>query len=59
MQRVFDPMPPAAHISSIHCDNPISLQKAVLTNFVGGVSSAKLAALNQALIEALDIDGSS
>ncbi len=45
------------HESSIHCDSLVSLQKSILTNFVGTVSTAKLEALNQALIVALDIHG--
>ena len=43
------------HESSIHCDNLVSLQKSILTNFVGTVSAAKMEALNQALIVALDL----
>ena len=43
------------HESSIHCDNLVSLQKSILTNSVGTVSAAKMGALNQALIVALDI----
>src|ERR1700737_3324145 len=42
------------HESSIHCDNLVSLQKSILTNSVGTVSAAKMGALNQALIVALD-----
>jgi mRNA-degrading endonuclease toxin of MazEF toxin-antitoxin module len=33
----------------------VSLQKSILTNFVGTVSAAKMEALNQALIVALDL----
>ena|SRR5260370_20065026 len=43
------------HESSIHCDNLVSLQKSTLTNFVGTVSAAKMEALDQALIVALDL----
>jgi mRNA interferase MazF len=47
------------HESSIHCDNLVSLHKSILTNFVGTLSTATLEALNQALLVALDIHGSS
>ena len=43
------------HESSIHCDELVSLRKSVLTNFVGRLSSQKLATLNKALRIALDI----
>src|SRR5438105_3398899 len=43
------------HDSSVHCDELMSLPKAVLTNFVGVLSSAKLAALDEALRIALDL----
>ncbi len=43
------------HESSIHCDELVSLTKAVLTNFVGTLPPAKVKALNQALRLALDI----
>lgn len=45
------------HESSIHCDELVSLQKSVLTNFVGTLSPTKIQALNQALRLALDIPG--
>jgi len=45
------------HESSIHCDELVSLQKSVLTNFVGTLSPKKIQALNQALRIALDIPG--
>ena len=45
------------HESSIHCDNLVSLQKTVLTNFVATLSVEKIEALNQALMVALDIPG--
>ncbi|MGA3114280.1 MAG: type II toxin-antitoxin system PemK/MazF family toxin [Syntrophobacteraceae bacterium] len=41
--------------SSIHCDQLVSLEKARLTNFVGTLQPAKLEALKQALLVALDI----
>ena len=43
------------HDSSIHCDELISLPKGVLTNYVGSLSVEKSAALNRALMMALDI----
>ena len=43
------------HDCSIHCDNLISLQKSVLTNFIATLSTEKVALLNQALIIALDL----
>jgi len=44
------------HDSALHCDELVSLPKARLTAFVGRLSSAKIRALDQALIAALDID---
>ncbi len=43
------------HDSSIHCDNLISLQKSVLTNFIATLSVEKLMELDQALAIALDL----
>jgi len=43
------------HESSIHCDELVSLQKSMLTNFIGTLSPTKVEALNQALLIALDI----
>lgn len=43
------------HDSSIHCDELISLQRTVLTNYVGTLSPSKIDALNQALLIALDL----
>jgi mRNA interferase MazF len=45
------------HESSIHCDELVSLPKAVLTNFIGSLSPAKIVELNQALSIALDLPG--
>ena len=42
------------HPSSIHCDELISLQKTMLTDFVGRLSPGKLERLNAALRIALD-----
>lgn len=44
------------HESSIHCDELVSLPKALLTNFVGTLGSSKLADLDRALVAALGID---
>ncbi len=43
------------HESSIHCDELVSLPKAVLTNYVGSLSAAKIKELNSAIKIALDI----
>jgi len=44
------------HDSALHCDELVSLPKARLTAFVGRLSSAKIRALDLALVAALDID---
>jgi mRNA interferase MazF len=44
------------HDSAVHCDELVSLPKSRLTAFVGRLSAAKLRALDQALVAALDID---
>ena len=44
-----------AHVSSIHCDELISLPKSFLTNFVGSLSPNKIEELNRALSIALGI----
>ena len=46
-----------AHESSLHCDEIVSMPKAVLTDYVGSLSPQKVAALNQALRIALDLPG--
>ena len=43
------------HVSSIHCDELVSLPKSALTNFVGTLPPHKIEALNQALRIALDL----
>jgi mRNA interferase MazF len=43
------------HSSSIHCDELVSLQKSVLTDYIGRLSALKLAELNDALKIALAI----
>jgi mRNA interferase MazF len=43
------------HESSVHCDELISIPKSALTDFVGKLSGAKLAALDQALAVAVGI----
>ena len=45
-----------AHDSSIHCDALMSIPKSMLTDYVSTLSAAKLAALNQALLVALELD---
>jgi mRNA interferase MazF len=44
-----------AHERSLHCDEVVSLAKAVLTDYVGALSPRKIAALNRALRVALDL----
>ncbi|MEY4636554.1 MAG: hypothetical protein RJA55_2352 [Acidobacteriota bacterium] len=44
------------HDSALHCDELVSLPKARLTTFVGRLSAAKIRALDQALVAALEID---
>jgi mRNA interferase MazF len=43
------------HECGIHCDNLVSLQKSVLTNFVATLLAEKIASLDQALAVALDL----
>ncbi len=43
------------HESSIHCDELVSLPKAVLTQYIGTLSPSKIDALNRALHIALDL----
>jgi mRNA interferase MazF len=43
------------HDSSIHCDNLVSLPKAVLTNYIGQLPEASMAKLDQALKIALEL----
>ena len=43
------------HDSSIHCDELVSLPKAVLTGCIGTLSPDRLAMLNRALTIALDL----
>jgi len=42
--------------SSIHCDELISIPKTALTHFIGTLSSAKIAALNRALVIAVGLN---
>jgi mRNA interferase MazF len=41
--------------SSVHCDELVSLQKSVLTNFVGSLGAGKVVDLDRALVAALGI----
>ena len=43
------------HESSIHCDELVSLPRAVLTDYVGALSTARLRDLNRALAIALEL----
>jgi len=47
------------HESSVHCDELVSLPKALLTQFVGRLGSSRLAQLDRALASALEIDAAS
>lgn len=47
------------HDSSIHCDELLSLAKSSLTNFIGQLSPAKMAALDRALAFALGLTAES
>ena len=44
------------HDSAIHCDQLVSLPKAVLSQFVGSLPAAKITELDRALVAALGID---
>ena len=44
------------HDSSVHCDELVSLQKSLLTQYVGSLGAAKLMLLDAALMAALGID---
>jgi mRNA interferase MazF len=46
------------HDSSIHCDELMSIPKALLTNYVGRLCPAAVSDLNRALANALDLDES-
>jgi mRNA interferase MazF len=43
------------HDSAIHCDELVSLPKSALTDYVGSLSSEKIAELNRALVVALEL----
>ncbi len=43
------------HDSAIHCDELVSLDKSVLTNYVGTLPPEKMTALDAALRKALDL----
>jgi mRNA interferase MazF len=43
------------HESSVHCDELVSLPKAMLSRYVGHLSPSKIEELNQALGEALEL----
>jgi mRNA interferase MazF len=44
------------HESSIHCDELVSLPKAILTNYVGRLAEHRREELDQALLAALELD---
>jgi mRNA interferase MazF len=44
------------HASAIHCDGLVSLQKFVLSDYVGSLDGSKLVELNRALKVALEIE---
>ena len=41
--------------SSVHCDEPVSIPKSMLTNYIGRLTEQKIREVNQALQAALDI----
>jgi mRNA interferase MazF len=43
------------HASAIHCDELVSLPKAMLTDYVGSLSAAKMDELDRALMVALQL----
>jgi mRNA interferase MazF len=43
------------HDSAIHCDELVSLPRAILTDYVGALSTARLRDLNRALAIALEL----
>jgi mRNA interferase MazF len=43
--------------SSIHCDELVSLPKALLTHYVGRLDVSRIGELNRALAAALDFEG--
>jgi mRNA interferase MazF len=43
------------HVSSIHCDELVSLSKSILTNFIGTLPPSKIEQLDRALRIALDL----
>ncbi len=45
------------HDSSIHCDALMSLQKSILTDYIGVLSPTKMQALNRSLRIALELLG--
>ena len=55
-QVAIGPADGLKHPSWIFCDNLVSLRKSILTDFVGLLSSARLAELDVALRHALDLD---
>lgn len=44
------------HESAVHCDGLVSLPKAMLTDFIGSLSPAQLARLDEALRIALHVE---
>lgn len=54
-QIVVGPDEGLKHLSSIHCDELVSLPKSVLTNFVGSLPTEKVKQLDIALARALDL----
>ncbi len=44
------------HDSSIYCDELVSIQKKILTDYIGALSDIKLNEFNKALVIALSVD---
>ena len=42
--------------SSIHCDELVSLQKSLLTHYVGRLGESRMTELNRSLLIALDLE---
>ncbi|MDR3772280.1 MAG: type II toxin-antitoxin system PemK/MazF family toxin [Terracidiphilus sp.] len=54
-QVAVGPQDGLKHESWIHCDNLVSFDKSVLTDFVGTLSATKIMHLNRSLAFALDL----
>ena len=55
-QVVVGPAEGLKHESAIHCDGLVSLQKTMLTDFIGSLGTEKMNVLNRALRIALAVE---